>query len=219
MEKQRTGLWRNALAGVTGGFVATMAMHPLDVVNTRLQVADGKFSHLPVYRSTLHGLRTIARQEGLLKLYAGLQPNLIGSTVSWGFYFFGYNLFRDFARQHLQPPEPGAVGLSHLSPAINLACASTAGVLTAVFTQPIWLAKTRLQLQHGSDVRYTGMLHVLASVCRHEGVLGLWRGLLPSLLLVSHVSIHFTIYEEIKKVLLKLEQRRLATKFDGRLQV
>lgn len=35
---QRKDLWRNALAGVSGGFVSTMAMHPLDVVNTRLQV-------------------------------------------------------------------------------------------------------------------------------------------------------------------------------------
>ena len=30
----------------------------------------------------------------------------------------------------------------------------------------------------------------------------LWRGLLPSLLLVSHVSIHFAVYEEIKKLVL-----------------
>jgi solute carrier family 25 folate transporter 32 len=132
--------------------------------------------------------------------------------VSWGFYFYGYNALRDMASQTVQPPAAGEPGLSHLSPAVNLACASSAGVLTAFVTQPIWLAKTRLQLQYGSDVRYSGMLHVLASVTHHEGVLGLWRGLLPSLMLVSHVSIHFTVYEEIKKILLPFGE-------GGRLQV
>jgi hypothetical protein len=37
-QAKRKDLWRNAVAGVSGGFVSTMAMHPLDVVNTRLQV-------------------------------------------------------------------------------------------------------------------------------------------------------------------------------------
>jgi solute carrier family 25 folate transporter 32 len=189
-------------AGVSGGFVSTLVVHPLDVVNTRLQVQGGKISHLPKYRSTLHGLRNIVKHEGVRYLYAGLYPNLVGSTVSWGFYFYGYNVMREVARKHLKAHAHAESGPAHLSPTVNLACASTAGVLTAVCTQPIWLAKTRLQLQHGSSVQYTGMLHVLASVRRHEGVLGLWRGLLPSLMLVSHVSIHFTVYEEIKKCML-----------------
>jgi len=65
------GLWRNAAAGVSGGFVSTMCLHPLDVVNTRLQVQDGRLSQLPIYRSTLHGLRSIAQTEGVACLYAG----------------------------------------------------------------------------------------------------------------------------------------------------
>jgi hypothetical protein len=35
----RAPLWRNAVAGLSGGFVSAVAMHPIDVVNTRLQVA------------------------------------------------------------------------------------------------------------------------------------------------------------------------------------
>ena len=43
---ERTDLWRNAVAGLSGGFVSSMAMHPLDVVSTRLQVCA------PVNRGT-----------------------------------------------------------------------------------------------------------------------------------------------------------------------
>uniref|UniRef100_A0A7S4KEW4 Mitochondrial carrier protein n=1 Tax=Guillardia theta TaxID=55529 RepID=A0A7S4KEW4_GUITH len=198
---QEQSYWKNAVAGLSGGFVSAVVMHPLDVVNTRFQVQDGKLSHIPVYRSTAHAIVTIVKTEGPASLYAGLGPNLVGSTVSWGCYFYGYKRLREFASSHLPRPKD-AVGMSHLGPGVNLACATAAGVVTAAITQPIWLAKVRLQLQHGSGFQYNGMHHVMTSVVQHEGLFALWRGLLPSLLLVSHVSIHFAVYEEIKKLVL-----------------
>ena len=44
------------------------------------------------------GLQSIAKHEGIRQLYAGLFPNLVGSTVSWGLYFYGYNRLREMAR-------------------------------------------------------------------------------------------------------------------------
>jgi hypothetical protein len=46
------------------------------------------------------------------------------------------------------------------------------------------------------------MAHVITSVVRDEGPLALYRGLLPSILLVSHVALHFMFYEEVKKKLM-----------------
>eukprot|EP00960_Hanusia_phi_P063539 765504-Hanusia_phi.AAC.14 len=108
---QEQGYWKNAVAGLSGGFVSAVMMHPLDVVNTRFQVQDGKLSHIPVYRSTVHAIATIARTEGAASLYAGLGPNLVGSTVSWGCYFYGYKRLREFASSHMQKPKD-AVGES-----------------------------------------------------------------------------------------------------------
>ncbi len=193
--KTRVKLGSNAVAGVIAGFISSVTTHPLDVVKTRFQVQDGRMSHVPLYRGTSHALVTIARTEGIRSLYAGLTPNLLGSTVSWGCYFYGYNYLRGLARK--DPSNLDSRG--QLGPGTNMACATCAGVFTCIVTNPIWLVKTRLQLQHGSGRKLNGMFDALRSVVRDEGVMGLYKGLFPSLLLVSHGALQFMCYEEIKK--------------------
>ena len=106
---------------------------------------DGIKTHVPKYRNTLHALVRIVRTEGVRTLYAGLLPNLLGSTVSWGSYFYCYNLLRGVARRE----ERLLDGAGQLGPFVNLTCATCSGFLTCLATNPIWLIKTRLQLQQG----------------------------------------------------------------------
>ena len=80
--------WENATAGAFASFATVAAMHPLDVVRTRFQVNDGRISHLPSYKNSAHTIFSIARLEGLRGLYAGFLPAVLGSTISWGLYFF-----------------------------------------------------------------------------------------------------------------------------------
>jgi len=76
-----------------------------------------------------------------------------------------------------------------------------------LITNPIWVVKTRLQLQRGSAlkaagvaragasagaskvqvpmVQYTGFMDGVRRITQEEGVRGLYRGLGPSLLMVS----------------------------------
>lgn len=110
-----------------------------------VQVHDGMKTHVPKYRNTLHALIQIVRTEGVRTLYAGLSPNLLGSTVSWGSYFYCYNLLRGVARRE----ERLLDSAGQLGPFVNLTCATCSGFLTCLATNPIWLIKTRLQLQQG----------------------------------------------------------------------
>ena len=73
-------------------------------------------------------------------------------------------------------------------------------------TNPIWVIKTRLQLQRGQGPAvsprlrqsvthlravagpYRGFVHAVKQIAKEEGVRGFYKGLLPSLLLVSHAS-------------------------------
>jgi hypothetical protein len=42
------------------------------------------------YGGTISAFRTIVKTEGVLALYQGLLPNLIGASVSWGLYILMY---------------------------------------------------------------------------------------------------------------------------------
>eukprot|EP00850_Spirogloea_muscicola_P005320 SM000024S07782 [mRNA] locus=s24:412842:416416:- [translate_table: standard] len=213
--------WRSGLAGALSGLATVAVLHPLDVVRTRLQVHDGHSGHLPRYSGTWHALSSVARTEGLRGLYAGLYPAMLGSTVSWGLYFFLYNRAKQQLQHVTKKPE--------LGPALHLLAAAEAGTLVCLLTNPVWLIKTRLQLQNQKgalraagkpykgfhDITFTVeqpppfTLHFLCfirssdaavRVFQEEGFRGLYKGLGPSLILVSHGSIQFKAYEESRKL-------------------
>ncbi|MCL7027906.1 hypothetical protein MKW94_017303 [Papaver nudicaule] len=188
--------WEEATAGAVAGFTTVASLHPLDVVRTRFQVNDGRVTHIPLYKNTVNALLTIGRTEGMKGLYAGFHPAVLGSTVSWGLYFFFYNR----AKQRYSKG-----GTEKLSAGYHLVSAAEAGGLVCLFTNPIWLVKTRLQLQtplHQTRP-YSGFYDALRTILREEGVSALYKGMGPGLLLqVSHGAIQFTVYEELRKLLL-----------------
>ncbi|KAK2990438.1 hypothetical protein RJ640_011186 [Escallonia rubra] len=74
---------------------------------------------------------------GFRGLYAGFYPAVLGSTISWGLYFFFYSKAKQrYSRDRKE-----------LSPGLHLASAAEAGALVCLCTNPVWLVKTRLQLQ------------------------------------------------------------------------
>lgn len=75
----------DSTAGFTAGVVSTLAVHPFDVVKTRLQVNQSAKAQVG---GSLRIARDIARNEGQWTgFYRGLTPNIIGNSVSWGLYF------------------------------------------------------------------------------------------------------------------------------------
>ncbi|EXC24879.1 hypothetical protein L484_013248 [Morus notabilis] len=127
--------WENATAGAVAGFATVAAMHPLDVVRTRFQVNDGRVSNIPTYKNTANAIFTIARSEA--RLERALRR--IFSCSSWVDSFMGY----DRAKQRYSRNRA-----EKLSPGHHLASAAEAGALVCLCTNPIWLVKTRLQLQN-----------------------------------------------------------------------
>lgn len=182
----------NLVAGVSGGVVSTLVLHPLDLVKIRFAVSDG-LELRPKYSGIFHCMKSVWQQQGLRGLYQGVTPNVWGAGASWGLYFFFYNALKDYAKEGRE---------TELSTKDYLFNAAQAGILTLTLTNPIWVTKTRLVLQYDtgpSGKQYKGMVDALVKIYRHEGIPGLYRGYVPGLFGVSHGALQFMAYEKLKR--------------------
>ncbi|KAG2182116.1 hypothetical protein INT43_007043 [Umbelopsis isabellina] len=182
-----------ALAGFGAGLVSTVILHPLDVIKIRFQVDERKKSEQrPLIGGTVRSFKKIVRNEGVWRgLYRGVTPNIAGATASWSLYFWWYSLIK----KHMTKNEEGK-----LSPFQHLTASAEAGAITAVFTNPLWVIKTRMcTTTRYTPNAYTGLLNGLRRLATEEGIAGLYRGMVPALFGVSHGAIQFMAYEEMKK--------------------
>ncbi|KAF9113924.1 hypothetical protein BGX27_000523 [Mortierella sp. AM989] len=206
--------WIHFLAGGTGGMAGALVTSPLDVVKTRLQsslfqstksastvVAPrlGAYSVLGHIKDTCLLLGRIYSKEGPQALYKGLGPNLVGVIPARAINFATYGNGKKFYTELNGGKETTIV---HLSSAV------TAGIVTATATNPIWLVKTRMQLQVEGVRQYKNSVDCVYQIMRSEGIRGMYRGLSASYLGVAEGSIQWVIYEHLKKSL--AERRRIA---------
>ncbi|CAD6583360.1 MAG: hypothetical protein ASARMPREDX12_003350 [Alectoria sarmentosa] len=180
-----------AFAGFVAGIASTLVAHPLDVIKTRLQVDRESPSQ---FGSSLRLVQRIVRNEGTISaLYRGLTPNLVGSSLSWALYFVWYDRTKHWIQSYRGSDNDG---LSYYDFFI---ASGTAGVLTAVATNPIWVIKTRMLSTSSSHPgAYKSTLDGTRQIYRSEGLLGFYRGLVPSLFGVSHGALQFMAYEQLK---------------------
>lgn len=186
------------VAGVAGGTLSTLAVHPFDLLKIRLSVNDGKEGR-PLYRGLRHAARSIWRTEGIRGFYQGVTPNCIGSGTAWGLYFVFYNATKTWMND--------GDSTIHLGPVKHMQAAIQAGMLTLVFTNPIFVVKTRMCLRYGNvDGEYGSFPRAMAFLYRSEGIRGFYKGFVPGLIGTSHGAVQFMVYEEMKKWMSKKER-------------
>ncbi|PNS17566.1 hypothetical protein CAC42_8109 [Sphaceloma murrayae] len=179
-----------SVAGFSAGIFSTLVAHPFDVVKTRLQIDRSSRAQIG---DSIRIVRHIFQNEGsYAALYRGLMPNMIGNSVSWGLYFMWYGNIKDLVRSVRGEGD-------RLSSSDYFLASGASGILTAVFTNPIWVIKTRM-LSTGKNApgAYQSIAHGTRELWKTEGVKGFYRGLIPSLLGVSHGAIQFMAYEQLK---------------------
>ncbi|XP_063075845.1 solute carrier family 25 member 36-A [Engraulis encrasicolus] len=193
-------------AGGCGGTVGAILTCPLEVVKTRLQSSSITFYVSEVQLSAvngasvahtsppgpLHCLKLILQKEGPRSLFRGLGPNLVGVAPSRAIYFAAYSTAKEKLNGVFEPD----------STQVHMVSAGLAGFTAITATNPIWLIKTRLQL----DARNRGERHMSAFECtrrvyRSDGFRGFYRGMSASYAGISETVIHFVIYESIKRKL------------------
>ncbi|KAK8854469.1 hypothetical protein IAR55_003207 [Kwoniella newhampshirensis] len=214
----------HAVAGFGAGTVATLVMHPLDLVKVRFQLADNPSSSssssaspssstsrplaTTAYnaQSTLpHHLRkprfgtgvyTALQDAVVVDGWKGLYRGLIPNLVGGAGSWGLYFLFYNMIKKNMQGSDPNYRTTSGQ----HLLAAAEASAITAMLTNPIWVVKTRVFGTAKHDpAAYRGLWDGLSSIYRAEGLRGLYKGSLLALVGVSNGSIQFATYEELKK--------------------
>ncbi|KAL6931560.1 related to Mitochondrial carrier protein RIM2 [Hanseniaspora guilliermondii] len=195
------------IAGGIGGMAGCIATCPLDLVKTRLQ-SDGFKAYIHtkspsttmfIFNSVMSPfqiLGNVYKTEGFRALFKGLGPGLIGSVPARSINFFTYGLAKDLYSKTFNNGQENAK--------IHLLAAATAGVTTSTATNPIWLVKTRLQLDKGkttNDKIYKNSWDCITKILKNEGIKGLYKGLSASYLGSVEGVLQWILYEQIKLVL------------------
>ncbi|XP_063173520.1 solute carrier family 25 member 33 isoform X2 [Candoia aspera] len=171
------------VAGGCGGTVGAIFTCPLEVIKTRLQ--SSRLAFRAIYYPQVH-LGTLSG-DGMVRP-ASLPPSLI--QVLKAVYFACYSGAKE-QFSHIFAPN---------SSIVHICSAASAAFVTNSLMNPIWMVKTRMQLErrvHGSKQMNT--LQCARYVYRSEGVRGFYRGLTASYAGISETIICFAIYERLKQ--------------------
>ena len=186
---------RQITAGSAAGAIATLTTYPLDIARARLAVTK---KH--VYNSLYNAVTTEYRSEGLLMLWRGITPSIIGILPYAGASFF---TFENLKRLHLERNGSEAPPLS------RLLYGAVAGLVGQTASYPLDIVRRRMQTAglEACSSPQVSMLRTVLYVIRHEGgVMGLYKGLSMNWIKGPiSVTISFNVYELTKSYLSRLQ--------------
>lgn len=98
--------WESCTCGSIAGGVSAAITTPLDVVKTRLMTQP---VDMPKYKGIIHGIRTIAAEEGPKALMSGIVPRVLwislGGAIFFGAYETSKKAFMPLVARSEQPPK------------------------------------------------------------------------------------------------------------------
>lgn len=88
------------ISGMSAGVAATVFLHPLDTIKTRIMTSQGNLLHAG---SIWHTARSVIRNDGYWALYRGLPASMYQSIISSAGFALVYELIKRFALKAVVP--------------------------------------------------------------------------------------------------------------------
>ncbi|KEG12998.1 putative mitochondrial carrier protein [Trypanosoma grayi] len=203
-QQKRASVITHTVATQAAGGVSTIVLYPIDVVKMRFMSQDGTVQrqhNRQTYRSISEAFAAIYREEGLRALFRGCHVAVLGAVVAWGVYMYLYRSLCAASEALVSRDGQGRmedfVRCSLLS--------AVASCSSALVCNPIWLIKTRMQLEelatgssHGSTGNYSSFIRGTVFAVRSTGFCSLWRGVSAQVLLGLPNALNFPLYEVFK---------------------
>lgn len=205
----------HAISGSTGTAISNLAIYPLDLIITRLQVQRQirKSSSIPEddeYKGVFDAASKIYNQEGGVKaFYQGVIQDT-GKGIADSFLFF---LFYNFLRQS-RIQRSGSTSKS--LPALDeLAVGALAGACSKFFTTPLANIVTRKQTaamiasrsKSSSKLAEPSVAEIANQIRSEKGIQGFWSGYSASLLLTLNPSITMFLHKFLSQTLVPRSRR------------
>lgn len=195
-------------AGMVAETVSCLVFVPVDVIKERMQIQGLRPEKSPTnksvyYRNTRDAIWQILAKEGIAYgFYKGYGATLLSFGPFSAAYFAIYESLKPLVAIRLG--KAGKDGEETLLS--NIVASASAGALASWLTNPLDLAKLRLQVDRMGGRSTAGgadsTLGMLRLVYRHSGVQGLYRGAFARVLFhAPSTAVTIVAFDEAKKVL------------------
>ncbi|KAI0980879.1 hypothetical protein GJ496_003099 [Pomphorhynchus laevis] len=168
-----------AIASILSGILTRPFIQPLDVVKIRSQLGSNRVYSYTNKKSTISTIIRIYRGEGIFALWRGLLPS---QFLTAGYGFIQFEIFENVSGLLINRSN-----MSHHF--IHSLSGSTASMCATVLTYPMDITRTRLVAQRSKLYSFSripsGLVSTIYSLIKCEGVISLWKGLCPTMVLIG----------------------------------
>ncbi|CAG8610816.1 10557_t:CDS:2 [Cetraspora pellucida] len=187
---------RRLSAGALAGITSVACTYPLDIVRTRLSVQSATLSGKEGQKK-LAGIASTMKiiyitEGGIMALYRGLAPTLLGVAPYVALNFHSYEVLRKYFTPVDKTSPPVAQ---------KLLCGALAGSFAQTITYPLDVLRRRMQVTGMKELeyKYNNTWDALTQLIKREGIRGLYKGMVPNYLKVAPaISVSFVTYEACK---------------------
>jgi len=181
------------ILGGVSSMIGVTAVFPLDKVKTRIQSGSTK-------KGIFEMMKEISAKEGPMKLYRGLQAELIGITPEKAIKITMNDFIRKKMKQRHQK-ESGNKKNVELSTAEEMLAGMGSGIIQVFISNPISVVKIRLQMQKDKGQRPI-------EIVRKLGFRGLYTGLSATILRdIPFSMMYFGTYQSLKSYFRKQHRK------------
>ncbi|GAA5919438.1 hypothetical protein JCM1841_002390 [Sporobolomyces salmonicolor] len=196
---------QHLLASAASGIVTAIITNPLWVVKTRMYTTSA--SSPSAYRGVMHGLYTLAREEGFRGMSKGMTLALIGVS-NGAVQFMTYEELKKW-RVELRRRRLGQAAseeeVKRLSNTEYILMSGSAKLVAIAITYPYQVIRSRVQYQPtptSSIPPYTSIPDVIRRTYAREGFGGFYKGIATNAVrILPGTCVTFVVYEQTSRLL------------------
>lgn len=165
---------KKAAIGWTSNATAMVVCSPLEVIRSQAQITGRSTSVKSL-------ISDIYKTQSIKGFYRGLGASVITQPSFWMIYMPTYSYLKN------EYPDTS-----------KFVTSSVAGAIGSVFTNPLWVLRTRLQTEaiRGDTNKYSSFFQ---NAIRKEGVTSLWKGWGIALVKNLQMGIQLPLYEALRE--------------------